>query len=61
MVILVGQLKNDRISERHSFEVTSIENMLAQDHVSDDWVDQRPVDISVFNAQLLRKEGEHHW
>jgi len=35
-LILTGQLKRDRTSERHSSEVTSIEYMLDQDCVSEE-------------------------
>ena len=43
-VILAGQLNSDRTSERHSFEVTSIEYMLTQDCMFVDWAGGRSVD-----------------
>ena len=50
-VILVRQLSSNRISERHSSEVISIQYMSTQDRTSEDRVVRRSINISAFNVQ----------
>ena len=54
-VILTGQLKNDRTSERHLFEVTSIEYMLTQDCMLVDWAGGRSINASVSDPEVRRE------